>query len=563
MVIICFLNLVCKKPDSNNQSELPFLTADKKSISALALAGKDTLSVNSNTNWSVINLPSWANASTMNGAKGNTAVIIQFSANEATSERAGDIVIKSDENSVDLLTIHFTQAGSALFISVDKPTLNENPSGQIDSITVSSNCSWTLDPPSNETGIKPDKTSGVSGITKIHLTIAANNSDQLKTADLKINGQGGSATPINIHLTQDINYQFTGFKPLEAAEGDTIIIQGIFNSGPVVYLNNAPLKVVSTSSYQLKAVLPSGISSGFLTVKNNDKTFVSSVPLTITNNNNWTKISYSTLQGNEPHKYGVSFVFNNKIYYGLGIDATGSNYSYNFDVYDPQTNLWSANVTIPSAMHPRSYASCFVTNNIVYIGLGAYNNTSDWWSYDPSKTGDNAWKQITPFYKNYFGSIAFTVNNTGYAGIPYKDGSLYQLDPSKYNGLGEWIKVNGLTFPAVLYSSQFVIKNKAYIIGGQIPSGDSTSACWEFDPVAFTLKPMANAPAKFRFAPSFSLNNKGYILAVGNIYEFDPDQNVWNKIASSPVFSGVYNAAVINGEAYAWTLDGDVYKLKL
>jgi len=197
------------------------------------------------------------------------------------------------------------------------------------------------------------------------------------------------------------------------------------------------------------------------------------------------------------------------------------------------------------------------------MGSGAYNDPKDWWSYDPSKTGDNAWKQVASFYDYQFGGVAFTVNNKAYAGIPYKDGSLFQFNPAVNNGVGEWVKLNGLNFPAVLYSSQIVINNNVYIIGGQTVTETQTSNCWKFDPVAQTISQMANAPVKFRLSPSFSLNGKGYILTNGTVYEFDPNLNKWNTLMNTPNFTGVYNAVVINGVPYAWTLDGTVYKLQL
>ena len=484
MVFICCINLLCRKPTIANQIEKPFLTSDKKNISEFSLAGRDTITINSNTDWSIINLPSWNNASLMNGSKGQTAVIIQFPANESTKERAGDIIIKSSDNSVDKLTVHFSQAGATLSLIADKTDFKENPAGQIDSVTITCNSSWSFDPPSIESGITVDKTSGEAGTNKIHFIVSPNNSSLSKVNDIKIMAGNGSAFFVNLHFTQDIN---TG----------------------------------------------------------------------------WTKISSATLPGNSPHTSGISFVFDNKIYYGLGVDATGKNYSYNFDVYDPQANLWYKSIPLGSGMHPNKYASCFILNDIVYIGFGTYNNLTDWWAYDPSKNGDAAWKQIASFYINWWGGVAYTLNNKGFAGIPFKDGSLFQFNPAINNGVGEWIKLNGLNLPAVMYCSQFVINNKAYIIGGQTISGDSTSNCWEFDPASLTLKQIASAPAKFKFSPAFSLNKKGYVLANGSIYEFDPVSNNWKFINTSPVIKEIYNAAVINGVAYAWTPDGVVYKLNL
>ena len=477
---ICFLNLFCRKPSADNQSQTPFLTSDKKTISEIASSGYDTIKVNSSADWSVINLPSWTNTSTMNGSSGLTMVVIQYSANESTKERAGDINIKCSDNSVAMLSIHFSQAAASFFLTSDKTDFSEDPAGQMDSVTITSNCSWSFDAPAIESGITADKTSADAGTTKVHFTVSPNKTTTQKANDIKIQSTNGSALFVTLHVTQDINNQH----------------------------------------------------------------------------------SSSTLPGNSPHTFGISFVYDNKIYYGLGTDATGNIYSYNFDVYDPQSNSWFKSIPIGSGMHPSKYASCFALNGIIYMGSGAYNNTDDWWSYDPSKTGDNAWKQVQSFYDYKFGGVAFTVNNKAYAGIPSKDASLFQFNPGVNNGLGEWVKLNGLNFPAVSYSSQIVINNNVYIIGGQMGS-ETVSNCWKFDPVAKTIIQMATAPIKFKLSPSFSLNGKGYILTNGTVYEFDPDLNKWSTLMNTSDFTGVYNAAVINGVPYAWTLDGTVYKLKL
>jgi hypothetical protein len=269
------------------------------------------------------------------------------------------------------------------------------------------------------------------------------------------------------------------------------------------------------------------------------------------------------LPGNKPYTYGVSFVYNNKIYYGLGIDATGVNYARDFKIFDPQTGLWSQGPSIPFIMSPRRYASCFTLNNMVYIGFGAYNNQADWWSFDPSQSGDGAWKQVASYNRPGFGGVSFSVASKAYAGIPYVDGIINQYDPTFNNGLGSWMAVAQGQFPSVLYSSVFSIDNYAYIVGGQSRSASATSTTWLFDPFLNTVKPVANAPVVIKDAPSFSLNGKGYVLVNGSLYQYDPSVDKWTFINSTPVFTGVYNAAVVNGIAYAWTTDGTVYKLAL
>src|SRR5206468_3416980 len=82
----------------------------------------------------------------------------------------------------------------------------------------------------------------------------------------------------------------------------------------------------------------------------------------------------------------ISFVWNNKIYRGLGYDEVNG-YLSNFQVFDLAINnpTWSAGPIIRAQMQVRELANCFTINNTAYIGMGANSNNSnlsDWWSFD-------------------------------------------------------------------------------------------------------------------------------------------------------------------------------------
>ena len=78
-------------------------------------------------------------------------------------------------------------------------------------------------------------------------------------------------------------------------------------------------------------------------------------------------------------------------YVGLGYD--GTNYLRDFWRFDPETNSWSKIANYPG--DAVRYASCFVIDNVAYVGCGEdYDNNilGDFYKYDAS-TGE--WSQVS------------------------------------------------------------------------------------------------------------------------------------------------------------------------
>jgi len=364
-------------------------------------------------------------------------------------------------------------------------------------------------------------------------------------------------------LSQGINYHIDSFSPMLASVGDTIIINGIFPAAISASINGMIVNPESNTWNQIKLIVPPDASSGIIKITAINNQLTSSNNLTINNVKGWTQVSKNILRGNSPYTNGISFVLNDKIYCGFGNDVSGNIYANDFQIFDPATGIWSQGPLISSHMHVNKYLSCFVCNNIAYMGSGTVNNLTDWWSYDPSQAGDAAWKQNAFYYESGWGGVSFSVNNTGYAGLLYNDRAISRFNASANNGIGSWSPVTNYLFPGLHYSSTIVINGYAYIIGGYNEFGISTSGCFQFDPSSTNVTAMANAPVSFAFAPSFSLNGKGYIIINKKTYEFNPVMNSWTTLFTSPDIVGVYNSAIVKGNAYAWTADGTVYQLKL
>jgi hypothetical protein len=638
LLLFSFIILACHRDKKAEQS---FLSVDKTSLTELAAAGSDKITISSNTNWRLGTLPSWLSADKTSGS-GNEQVIFSYTANSSLETRSADVNINSSVNSLTPITIKINQGGVAPYILLDKSSAREDSTGQTDSVVISSNTAWTLSLPATATWFTPDRTSGNAGVNKVHFTVTANNTNQPRTAEITIASTSSAVPPQKLTFSQNPNFHIESFSPASGTPGTQITLTGIFGTHPIVKVNGVTATNISlnTDGTRLTFTVPDGTASGKITVlcdggisltsvtdftmirygitsfspaelpagsttpivisgtfdpnatpivtvngvtatvTSHDATTITiTLPSTATTGKisvsfggatytsandfiitrSWVQIPGS--QSTFSYTGSVSFVYNNKIYFGLG-NNFGSGYNKGFKIYDPQANTWSQGPLIASTMNGRAGAVCVMINNKVYIGLGNEGfNQSDWWEFDPSKTGDAAWRQLTSHPLAADGGIAFNLNGILYAGIPYQDGSIYQFDPVANSGKGSWQKMLPGSFPKVKNSSFYTINNTAYIVGGTNTSQNNVPYNTRFEPSINTAGSILDLPLNAANAPAFSLNGKGYIVTNGATYEYDPAGNTWKKLdGTSPNVSGVYNAAVINEVVYVWEANGTMYK---
>jgi N-acetylneuraminic acid mutarotase len=269
----------------------------------------------------------------------------------------------------------------------------------------------------------------------------------------------------------------------------------------------------------------------------------------------------------------ISFIINEKVYFGLGRDGTGSLLSDLYE-YNTVTDVWTKKSNLPSGGLTR--ASVFVIDNVAYIGLGfkgggsttanglpTYNETSEFWKYEPA---NDKWTSITRFPGiERASAFALTLNKKGYVfgggnsknnGIVrftyFKD--TWEFDPlkstwiqkSNFNG-GERSEIYGIN-----------ISDKAYLGYGQAldsQTGASTglskavSDMWEFDPVRNTwFQQPATSLGNISFAKiGFSIQNKGYfgIFNSNNqlqIFTFEPVKGFTSVALTSSIVTDRNNA---------------------
>ena len=193
--------------------------------------------------------------------------------------------------------------------------------------------------------------------------------------------------------------------------------------------------------------------------------------------------------------------------------------------------------------YPRSNASCFVINNIAYVGLG-YNESvggrfnsrlQDFWSF----SSDTGWTQLASFPDTPRSSAAaFSIGNYGYVGTGW-DGihqfsSFYQYDVVKR----VWTKKADFRGGARYDAVGFAVQGKGYIGTGY--SIYALSDFYQYDTASDSWSRTAGTDLNFskrRGAVAFVYNDKAYVVTGSNnqsmvrdFWEFDPSQTAPWKI---------------------------------
>ena len=522
-----------------------------------ASGGKDTVMIHSNVDWTVTGIPNWIQMNATSGS-GDYMLILTTASNQGLQSLTTDIIINGTD--VPSVAIKVTQNGTQPLLSIDKSSFTVDPVGGKDSIIITSNVDWTITIPVTSPWIIADKITGTAGVAKVYFTSKKNLLNQSRNAVISI----GSLTPgiqsTSILFSQE-NLGVTSFSPVKGPANTTVTIAGNFGPNPMVTLNNIACTVTSSSSNQIVFTTPFAGSTGKIAVSFSGVTVTSANDFMVTNT--WIKVANSGFDGSiNDIQNGVSFVWNNKIYFGLGINPSGA--VRLFKIFDPVTNVWSQGPTIPAAMYSRTDAGCTFSNGVAYFALGHYGSLiNDTWSLDLATT---TWKQLPSFTSGSISPICFEVNNTVYVGQPrYEPGVLKKYLPSS----NTWQNVTN-NFPQIQSALCFTIGSFTYVAGGfsQTSGFGFLKTNYKFDPNTNSITQLSDIPSFLGFSQAGGscgvLNGKGYVICLQQFYQYDPVTDTWLDLNSTgtPDTNTMSNheLAVVNNTIYAWQRDGTVFK---
>jgi len=134
--------------DGDSESDGPTLSVSPSYVTLDAEGSGQTVSVSSNTNWTVQRQDSWINCSPMDGSGGRS---ITITANKNTGEERYTILKLTDRTGRASAEIRVTQqAGTTptptptISLEVSKNSVSLKAGGGNDSFTIKSNTSWTV-----------------------------------------------------------------------------------------------------------------------------------------------------------------------------------------------------------------------------------------------------------------------------------------------------------------------------------------------------------------------------------------------------------------------------------
>jgi N-acetylneuraminic acid mutarotase len=310
--------------------------------------------------------------------------------------------------------------------------------------------------------------------------------------------------------------------------GDEVTITGTnFSTTPannVVKFNGTAATVTSSTATQIKANVPTGATTGKISVTVNTITVESANTFTVNAVNTW--ITRADLTG-DPRASAAGFVIGEKIYIGTG-QTTGNGNKKDFWEYNTANNAWTQKADFPG--ESRNGASGFAIGSKGYLGIGYSLGSSlkDFYEYNPA---NNQWTAIKDFEgSGRSGATSFTIGSKGYiargtTGLELNE--LWEYDPAA----NDWTQKANVGGAGRSFCYAFVVNGKAYISGGQ---GSSSKDFWEYNPATNEWTAKADfGGTHVSHAAAFSIGSKGFLLGAGNkeLWQYNSATNEWTKKA--------------------------------
>ena len=264
--------------------------------------------------------------------------------------------------------------------------------------------------------------------------------------------------------------------------------------------------------------------------------------------------------GGDKRAQAVSFVIDNKLYFGLGFNDTRASrgqYFTDFYSYEGGTT-WTPLAEFPGAK--REGAFSFAVDGKGYIGGGYYGDTtevyhSDVWEYDPAS---NAWTQLAEDFPGgkRTEAVSFVVG-----GKAYVAGGRFESDATKKDcyvfdsTTKKFTKAADMAFKRSGAFS-FVIGDRAYVGGGYDNNfvksfeyfNDKTKKWNDAGDLRDLYLPASitdgidhyetELDIRRRWTSTFIIDDKGYIVGgnkngvMNDCWEYDPSSDLWTRKSS-------------------------------
>ena len=325
-----------------------------------------------------------------------------------------------------------------------------------------------------------------------------------------------------------------------------------FSSSSVVTFNGVPAtKVTLTGTTYLSATVPTGATSGYVTVTTGSTALKSTQKYTV--HNSWASGTVMPV----PAFASAAGLINGKIYVVSGQTAQGGAPISNNQVYNPTSNSWTTATAIPT---PVSAPASAVVGGLLYV-IGGYEGTSGTPSnlvqiYNPTT---NAWTAGAAM-PTARGSVAAAVDGTsiyviGGNGSTLRLTSVEKYVPSTNTWTEEAPLLTGVSEVSAGLLGSTIVAAGGYTTTGDLGTTEGYSVSkntWS----ALTSDPNARNASCFG-AISGLLHVAGGIYANPSMTEtltvnesFSATSNKWTTLAPMPTAALWQGSAVDNGVLY-------------
>ena len=173
----------------------PALSVSPKELAFDQSGGNKTLSISSNTSWSIIESLSYVSVNQTTGTN-NANITVTCQSNSATVSRSG--IVKIASPGLDTQIINVSQVGATTLLNVTPASMTFNSAGGTQKGTITGNTNWTVQ--ENIPFIRVDSISGINN-GGINVVCDANSSAVTRTGVVTILGVGAVSKTINISQT--------------------------------------------------------------------------------------------------------------------------------------------------------------------------------------------------------------------------------------------------------------------------------------------------------------------------------------------------------------------------
>lgn len=224
--------------------------------------------------------------------------------------------------------------------------------------------------------------------------------------------------------------------------------------------------------------------------------------------------------------------------------------------YDPSLNVWTQIADFGGGA--RAFASAFSIGSRAFVGLGVATSDlkKDFWEY-VSRT--NTWIQRADFAgMARYGAVGLSIGSRGYIGTGVLNGveDSYLKDFWEYNpAADQWIQRANFSGKGRALAGGFTINNEGYLGLGFSNGSIVKPDFWKYTPATnvWTRIHDMDPSGVFQQSGFFSINGYGYAGGFGQLWQYDPIFDEWTRRTEFPgiMHSGVGFA--LQGHGYIGT----------